>query len=357
MQPVIVDHVEKGLGRLLWQWRDSKKIQGLVESFMHEVQDVEDVLFDLLDNRSLTNAVGVQLDIIGELVGEPRQLRNDEDYRKALRYRALIARSSGTPTEVLNILQLLTEADKVALWEHYPGNIHVYADVGVNAFVVASLDRATAAAVSMRLMFDQGQNSFIGSDFVNEPFTLIDNNDNIFSVTDQFDIDYDLQVVGIGGAASGSERGVLPEMFVEGYMERYVASFSGTTESAEAVPLIRSRHYAISYKISGMTTGSFHVELQGGTVVTGQSATSNGVYNEVLVADLGNDTVSLVPSIDFDGTVEDFSIWLIPKGADLQNPLCEVVDKDINTGNFSFVITDQEDFIVDELDNNIIAIS
>jgi hypothetical protein len=116
------DHAGEGVGLLLEQFHSSPLLQTLlVAVLMGQVQDCEGVAWQLLTERSLDYAVGDQLDGLGLVVGEPRNGRDDDQYRVALRVRIAVNRSNGKPEELLNVLNLIFEgALEAHLTEFYP---------------------------------------------------------------------------------------------------------------------------------------------------------------------------------------------------------------------------------------------
>jgi len=81
-------------------------------------QQIEDAFQDLLLLRYLSSAFGVQLDIIGEIVGLKRQGRDDSGYLIRLRARILLIRSSGTLPQIFKILRAVfsTKAYRYHSW-------------------------------------------------------------------------------------------------------------------------------------------------------------------------------------------------------------------------------------------------
>lgn len=65
-------------------------------------------------------AVGQQLDNLGEIVGETRQGRSDEDYEVAIRGRVKLNISSGTIEDVYAIAGLIAPTLTTSLQEFYP---------------------------------------------------------------------------------------------------------------------------------------------------------------------------------------------------------------------------------------------
>ena len=206
--PIKKDQVAEGLGRLISLWKDKPNIQGLVTSYLREVQELEDVWFQLLNERNVFTAIGAQLDVIGTYVGESRDSRNDDDYRDAILNRVARNNSDGTPESIIQLISAATGSPVVQIWEHYPASMHVYVDRGANNSTPTILETATAAGVSSRLMFDVMQNSFIGAATIQDNFDLALENDDELEVFDGVDL-ADLEVISTTFVSTGN-RSYLP---------------------------------------------------------------------------------------------------------------------------------------------------
>lgn len=79
----------------------------LVASLCGPVQDLWDTMMQVLLQRSLDNAVGAQLDVIGKLVKRARGGLDDETYRRYCRATIAAHRSRGTVDELVNIAELV----------------------------------------------------------------------------------------------------------------------------------------------------------------------------------------------------------------------------------------------------------
>jgi hypothetical protein len=64
--------IDLGLSRLAYQFKDSENFNSFIESFLSEYQELYESELQLLNERYLDTAIGVQLDGIGEIVGLPR---------------------------------------------------------------------------------------------------------------------------------------------------------------------------------------------------------------------------------------------------------------------------------------------
>ncbi len=110
----IDDHVSQALNRLLQQYR-RPLIQGLITCFVQQVQVLEDALYSLNAGRQLYNgnAVGAQLDGIGELAGVKRNGLEDPEYLVVILGTIAENNSDTTASVMLNIVQTVFEAATV----------------------------------------------------------------------------------------------------------------------------------------------------------------------------------------------------------------------------------------------------
>lgn len=114
------DHASRGVERLIERYR-KPRTSALLESWLAEVQEVEDALWQLLVERSLETAEGAQLDVLGDIVGQPREGRDDDTYRLWISARNMVLRSSGMTRELLAIARtLVAPPDTIALEEYFP---------------------------------------------------------------------------------------------------------------------------------------------------------------------------------------------------------------------------------------------
>lgn len=116
----ITDYEARALDRLAAQFSGKPRIAAILNALSAEVQQVEDMLFDLLNKRSIDGGEGVQLDKLGTIVGQPRQSRTDAEYRVALRARIRINLAQGQPEEIIAAIKFATDATFVRLYEFFP---------------------------------------------------------------------------------------------------------------------------------------------------------------------------------------------------------------------------------------------
>jgi len=100
--------------------------QALLATYLTEVQTLENAYWDLYIGTMLPAAAGDALDMLGGLVGEPRQGRTDAEYRLWITARTRLLQSNGTPPDLLALARaVLPAAVTTRLLEFYPGTITV----------------------------------------------------------------------------------------------------------------------------------------------------------------------------------------------------------------------------------------
>lgn len=117
------NHVEEAKTFLIEQFKGKPNIEGILSSWVQQFQDLEDVYWQILRGRTIDQAIGVQLDFLGALVGESRKGRNDAEYRAAIQLRIRINRSTGRAVDIYEIVSLMTE--NFTYQEFYPADFLV----------------------------------------------------------------------------------------------------------------------------------------------------------------------------------------------------------------------------------------
>lgn len=104
----ITDHKSAALARLAQQLKGKTKLELFMGAFASRYQGPEDALWQLYTERWLDTAVGVQLDVLGRIIGQPRgNSTDDAAYRLRLRARQRANRSSGTVEQILSVFTAL----------------------------------------------------------------------------------------------------------------------------------------------------------------------------------------------------------------------------------------------------------
>lgn len=103
------DYDAQAQGEVLQQYRESTKLKATITALMSGWQAIEDCMVNIPKQRDPAIAEGVNLDVVGELVGQSRVLSNGTVVSDAV-YRGLIAlriarnSSQGTDPEFLEYL-------------------------------------------------------------------------------------------------------------------------------------------------------------------------------------------------------------------------------------------------------------
>lgn len=128
----ITDHVQQALNRLLFQYKESTNFRDFVTTVMGEqIQDIEDIGFELFGRLDIDNQEGEQLDGIGEIVGQPREGLTDDEYRVFLKARIAVNVSEGDAERLINTWKLLMDANTVELIENFPAEVSFYTDTSI----------------------------------------------------------------------------------------------------------------------------------------------------------------------------------------------------------------------------------
>ena len=156
---LIDDHVSRAQALILEQFEhrhdgsksNTTNLKSTLATFVSPLQELEYVLQDTIAGRFLTNAIGNQLDSIGELVGIPREIgESDDDYRAGINLKIAVNNSSGEAEILLAVSRRLTQGDTIVLRESFPGTVVIYTN-GLPAFTVSDissrLDNVAAAGV------------------------------------------------------------------------------------------------------------------------------------------------------------------------------------------------------------------
>ena len=118
------DHAGKMLARLGEEFR-KPRIQAILSAEAAQYQAIEDAYWQLLTEFGVDTATGHALDVLGRIVGEPRQGALDADYRLRVRARIRVNRSDGTIEDIIEVVRLLIgsvllPSATIKLTEYYP---------------------------------------------------------------------------------------------------------------------------------------------------------------------------------------------------------------------------------------------
>jgi hypothetical protein len=158
---LITTHAADALARLTQTLKGKPNLEALLTALAAEPQALENALYSLYSERTIDAAVGVQLDVIGTIVGQERESSADDDaYRLRLKARVKSNKSSGTVSEILDVfISLLGVPDGLRIEPQYPAAFILHledmsvADVETALLYVDFLGDAKAAGVRASLQF------------------------------------------------------------------------------------------------------------------------------------------------------------------------------------------------------------
>lgn len=91
------------------------RLETLITILMKPFQRFENVAIEVLTGRAVDTAIGVQLDVLGKLVGQARNGLSDDDYRRYIRARIATNRATGKHEELIRIVSLIVSDDTAIL--------------------------------------------------------------------------------------------------------------------------------------------------------------------------------------------------------------------------------------------------
>lgn len=142
-----IDHIALALARLPHQYRGADpehetNTQKAIRALLAPAAALEATMQQVLRERSVDTAIGVQLEAIGNLVGRPREgVLDDEIYRRYIKAQISANKSDGLISDMLTIARLVVG----------PGPTLVLRNEGAACFVL-SVDGAITDEVAAVLM-------------------------------------------------------------------------------------------------------------------------------------------------------------------------------------------------------------
>jgi hypothetical protein len=114
-------HAVEGLAKLISQFQGQPVLEAVLRIYLDKIQELEDAFSDLLSETTIDNSVGVHLENIGAIVGEPKNGRSDELYRLAIKARIRLNKSAGTIEDIIAIAIAVANADvSIEMTEYFP---------------------------------------------------------------------------------------------------------------------------------------------------------------------------------------------------------------------------------------------
>jgi hypothetical protein len=163
----ITDNVEAAQARQVQRWKGKINIDKILKIRANRIQLLEDVLNQMINQRALSTASGVQLDGIGEFYGAQgaRGNRSDDEYRAFLQVLPAKLRQAGQHEILIQALVNLTGASKIETDYFWPRAMALYALVpDVDALTNESdINREMQAIRAQGIRLDIGLKQASGS--------------------------------------------------------------------------------------------------------------------------------------------------------------------------------------------------
>ena len=145
---LVDDHSKQAIDELFCQFMEAENLQDLIRVFGDEMDEIEEIAFQLLTERNI-DGVGAQLDILGEIVGEPRRGKTDAEYRDAIRFKIAINTANSTEPHITAAAKILTQATTVLVQDQYPASIQLFTNgINITRDILQFLTRITGATIA-----------------------------------------------------------------------------------------------------------------------------------------------------------------------------------------------------------------
>lgn len=109
MSAQVTDHADQAVARLPAKHKGKTNIEALVRLCIAPKQEIEDVLAAMLLARYIDTAADEQLNVLGRIVGQPRNGLSDADYRRYIRARIATNKSKGRWSDIQIVTRLILD--------------------------------------------------------------------------------------------------------------------------------------------------------------------------------------------------------------------------------------------------------
>jgi hypothetical protein len=126
----VPDHAERMLRKMPTALQGQSRWGALVRGVAVGIQELEDVLFNLLDQRTLDAAKGAHLRRWAAIVGQPADALTDEQLRRFIRVRLRVLRharhgQTAPIDDLIDFARICTEAYAVRYFGLYPAGLNL----------------------------------------------------------------------------------------------------------------------------------------------------------------------------------------------------------------------------------------
>lgn len=175
----ITTHESDALARLLYQYKGKPKLESLIKDIITtQTQELENAIIPLFSRLNINDSIGLQLDNIGTIVGQPRLGLLDTVYRLFLKAKIGANVSESDIPRVIDVWKLITNANIVQLLEAFPAEVDLYYDVPLDdsltvlAFDLIQTVVGAGIAVGFIAVFENGNAFTLDGDVVGDDGTI-----------------------------------------------------------------------------------------------------------------------------------------------------------------------------------------
>ena len=162
-------HVAEGLALLTQQLRGKPVTEALLTTWLTQVQEIEDALWELYA-LTITTSEDHALDQLGVILGMPRpEGMADAAYRLVLDAVVIALRSSGTGDEILRAMRALIGSYSFAFTETFPASVLLEPDTTPavpTAVMLAVLRRVKSGGVGLQVVDVPSGDTFAFSSYI-----------------------------------------------------------------------------------------------------------------------------------------------------------------------------------------------
>lgn len=125
----ITDHVDQARARQIVRWKGLENEDKIIKIRVARLQILEGLLIQMMDERAISNASGIQLDGLGEFYADQgdRSNRSDAEYRAYLQTLPARLRQAGQHEVLIQALKNLTSANSIETDYFWPRAMALYA--------------------------------------------------------------------------------------------------------------------------------------------------------------------------------------------------------------------------------------
>ena len=147
------------------QFKSSENFNKILKIAASSFDELDVVFSDLKVILDIANSSGKQLDLIGHIVIEPRNGKNDVDYRSALTLKIFKNTSRAFVEDIVKILTIVTNATKVVYSDNPPAAYTIYTNgKTLPNNIKTAIDKLSAAGVNVLIYASDGETPFIATE-------------------------------------------------------------------------------------------------------------------------------------------------------------------------------------------------